>query len=219
MALLSVPGIALCLGICVVGVVLLLIADRSGRRALEWLGKPAAALSFIAAGWLWGAADSVYGLWILAGLVLGAVGDVCLIPKGQGKAFLAGMIAFLVGHLAFAIAFLSLDLAPFWLGLSAVAMVAVGGFVLRWLLPNTPQKFKIPVLAYNLVIGAMVILACGATGAGATPLIAVGAIVFAVSDIFVARNRFVSPGFENRLIGIPLYFAAQLMIAATVALI
>ena len=34
--------------------------------------------------------------------------------------------------------------------------------VLRWLLPNVPQDFKVPVYAYTLVISAMVVAAVGA---------------------------------------------------------
>jgi hypothetical protein len=38
-----------------------------------------------------------------------------------------------------------------------------------------------------------------------------------VSDLFVARDRFVQPGFVNRLLGLPLYYAAQAMLAISTA--
>ncbi len=37
--------------------------------------------------------------------------------------------------------------------------------------------------------------------------------MFTVSDIAVVRDRFVTTGFVNRLWGLPLYYAAQLLIA------
>ena len=35
--------------------------------------------------------------------------------------------------------------------------------------------------------------------------------MFFLSDLCVARDRFVSPGWENRAVGLPLYFGAQLL--------
>ena len=42
-------------------------------------------------------------------------------------------------------------------------------------------------------------------------------MAFALSDLSVARDRFVRPGFANAAWGLPLYFAAQLVIASSVA--
>ena len=59
----------------------------------------------------------------------------------------------------------------------------------------------------------MCVVAIGAGGAGAPWMIPVGALLFTASDIAVVRDRFVSKGFSNRLWGLPLYYAAQLIIA------
>jgi hypothetical protein len=40
-----------------------------------------------------------------------------------------------------------------------------------------------------------------------------GALAFYVSDIFVARQRFLKTEFLNRLIGLPLYYSGQFMLA------
>jgi hypothetical protein len=40
-----------------------------------------------------------------------------------------------------------------------------------------------------------------------------GAVLFFVSDLFVARNRFVAPGLANRLLGLPAYYGGQVLIA------
>ena len=42
--------------------------------------------------------------------------------------------------------------------------------------------------------------------------------MFWMSDISVARARFKSAGFGNRLWGLPLYYAAQLVFALTTAI-
>lgn len=41
--------------------------------------------------------------------------------------------------------------------------------------------------------------------------------MFWCSDLAVARDRFIAPGFVNRLWGLPLYYAAQVAFAWSVA--
>ena len=75
------------------------------------------------------------------------------------------------------------------------------------------------MLVYLCVIGVMVVAAISAVVAGTHWLIAAGAIGFALSDLSVARDQFVRPALINRVWGLPLYFASQMMIAASVALV
>ena len=91
-------------------------------------------------------------------------------------------------------------------------MAALMGSIARWVFPHAPDM-RIPIGIYMLVIGAMCVVAVGAGAAGAPWMIPVGAALFTVSDIAVVRDRFVSPGFVNRLWGLPTYYAAQLLIA------
>ena len=63
---------------------------------------------------------------------------------------------------------------------------------------------------------AMVSLAAGATAAGGSPRMLAGAFAFYLSDLSVARDRFVREALVNRLWGLPLYYAAQLCLAATI---
>lgn len=203
--------------LCLLSLASLLVFERQGLRRAEWLFKPLAAFAFVWAGVACGALDSVYGQWILAGLVLCLVGDVLLIPTGQGPAFLGGMGAFLLGHLAYALAFLHLPLhSSSLLGAIAVTVLVALG-VLRWLWAYLSRQFQVAVTAYVAVISVMVCFALAAAGGGAPWLIPAGAVAFALSDISVARNRFVAPGLGNRLWGLPLYFISQLMIAASIS--
>ena len=73
-----------------------------------------------------------------------------------------------------------------------------------------------PVVAYVAVISLMVVCAAGPVGAGAGPLLLAGALAFFVSDLAVARERFVARGFSNRAWGLPLYYGATLLLASTV---
>jgi hypothetical protein len=47
----------------------------------------------------------------------------------------------------------------------------------------------------------------------------VGALGFYVSDVFVARQRFLKSEIVNRLIGLPLYYGGQFLLAFSVCLI
>jgi hypothetical protein len=69
-----------------------------------------------------------------------------------------------------------------------------------------------------LAISAMVSLAAGSFAARPSLLLLTGAIGFYLSDLSVARDRFVAPGFVNRLWGIPLYYGAQLLFAWSVSI-
>lgn len=46
-----------------------------------------------------------------------------------------------------------------------------------------------------------------------------GALLFYLSDIFVARDRFLKTSFLNRLVGLPIYYAGQFLLAFSVGLL
>jgi uncharacterized membrane protein YhhN len=194
----------------------LLVAEARGDQRVIWIAKPLASAAFVAAALSAGALDSGYGRAILAGLALSWLGDALLIPQRDG-AFLAGLAAFLAGHAAFGVAFLLRDHSLVWTAVALALLGVVAFFIGRWLLPHVPRSLGVPVQLYIAVITIMVSLAAGALAAG-EPLIGfAGAFAFFLSDLAVARDRFVRPGFANKLWGLPLYYAAQLMLAASVA--
>jgi len=192
-----------------------LVAEAGGHRRVEWVAKPLASTGFLLAAWSNGALATPYGRGILAGLALSFLGDVLLIPKTRGT-FLAGLGAFLLGHVGFAVAFL-LRGASFTIGIAGAALLAIPASVVgRWLWPHVSREMRGPVLAYIVVISAMVALALGTLAQVGGVMILVGAVMFYLSDLSVARDRFVAPGFANRLWGLPLYYAAQHVLASTV---
>ncbi len=205
--------------LCAVAVAGLLVAEYRRSRAGLWLAKPIASLAFIWAGLAAGALDSSYGQLVLLGLVLCLVGDVLLIPLERPAVFRAGVFAFLAGHVAYSAAFLTRPLDPLGLAAGAVLLAVVVGAVLRWIGPTLLAGMVWPVRVYMVVIGLMSALACGVTAAGGPWAVAVGALAFTASDVSVARDRFVRHEFVNRAWGLPLYYAAQLAIASTPALL
>jgi uncharacterized membrane protein YhhN len=208
----------------------LLVAERRDRADLRRKAKPLASAAFLVVA-IACAPTRAYGLigfagpsrWIALGLVLGAVGDILLMYPGD-RAFLGGLVAFLGGHVAYVVAFAGEVPVRLWpdapLSLIIPPIVAAA-IALAWLWRHL-GKMRVPVIAYVVVITAMVIgaLVC-AWGAHAPPLrpqvAAAGALLFFASDLSVARDRFVREGFVNRAWGLPAYYAGQLLFAWSIA--
>ena len=195
----------------------LLFAEARQLRPLKFIAKPTASTGFLIAAWGAGALESPYGRWIFAALVLCWWGDVLLMPRGKAF-FLAGLVAFLLGHLGFVGAFWVSGVDWIWAGAAAAPACLIAGGVLRWLLPQVPDELRGAVISYTSIITAMVILSVGCVGAGGTIWIVIGAVFFWVSDISVALDRFCGAGFLNRAWGLPAYFIACLILAATPAI-
>jgi uncharacterized membrane protein YhhN len=212
---------------------LLLLGEQRNAWWRGW-AKGAASTGFIATALAAGAADTAYGAWVLAALCLGWVGDIALV-SAQRRWFLLGLGSFLLSHLTYIGAFATVRPDALVAVLVAAGLLLPAGLVGRWLWPHLAADMRGPVLAYIAVITAMVAAAAGAV-AGAGPAraataalsadqftarwvwqAAVGAAApaFYLSDVSVARDRFVAPGFNNRIWGLPLYYAAQLLFAVS----
>ena len=165
---------------------------------------------------------SKYFKFVLTGLILGLVGDVGLALPGLA-AFRVGLVAFLAGHILYIMAFAILTRRADWINPVNILIIAVSGCVYLWLLPHL-GKMLVPVTFYIVVISVMVAGAWaafrnpGVPGLGAW-FILVGAVFFYVSDIFIAHQRFVIEQFYNRLIGLPLYYTAQFLLAFSVGMV
>ncbi|MEM7136812.1 MAG: lysoplasmalogenase [Myxococcota bacterium] len=201
--------------ITAIGLVFLLLAEWRAAPTLRAFSKTGASIGFLVAAVGFGAFESWYGQVVFVGLALGAIGDVCLLGSGR-FAFMAGLVSFLLGHVAYVVAFASLDLSTPHMFVTSVAMAVLMAFVARWVFPHAPDM-RAPIALYMLVIAAMCVVAVGAGAAGAPWMIPVGAIMFTGSDLSVVRDRFIVSGFVNRVWGLPLYYAAQLIIAWSIA--
>jgi uncharacterized membrane protein YhhN len=222
-----IPGIV----VTALGTAGLLVAEWRDSPSWRWLFKPLASAGFLlaavrapglqmptGAGWL-----------LLAGLVLSAAGDVLLVPKSK-RAFIAGIGAFALAHVAYGVWFVTSGAQP-WVAVPCVAVfLAVGHLVWRWLDPHVTGALRVPVRGYVALVSIMAAcavaygasaLAGTAAGSTAGPLAALapalGGVLFYLSDLAVARHRFVAPAFVNRAWGLPVYYAAQLLIASAVS--
>jgi uncharacterized membrane protein YhhN len=184
--------------------------------AIAAIAKLVASTAFITVAVIAGAMDSRYGRIVLAGLVLSWFGDAFLIGTTQ-RWFLLGLVSFLLAHVAYATAFITLGVERRWTLSSAAAIVIIAALVLTWLAPYLPAGLMWPVRVYTAVISLMVITAFGTLGAGASPLIVSGAVLFFMSDLSVAAMRFTEPLFATYVFGLPLYYAGQLCLALSVA--
>lgn len=203
--------------ILVLAVAGLLAAEYRDSQLGKWLAKPTASTAFIAAALSAGALDTAYGTAVLVALVLSWWGDVLLIPKGARGAFLGGLVAFLLGHVGFAVAFVVRGASTLATVVAMAALVPVSAAVLRWLWPHVGDRMRAPVVAYIVVISTMVALAVGTVAEQFAWLPLVAALGFYLSDLSVAMDRFIGHRFANRAWGLPLYYAAQLLFAASVA--
>jgi uncharacterized membrane protein YhhN len=191
-------------------VAVLLWAEWTDDRGLRWIAKPVASTAFVWFAVARGAGHTPYGRAILVALVLSWLGDVLLIPKAAA-AFRAGVLAFGLGHVAFVAAFLLRGSRPAVALPLLAALALVGWTVRRHLRPRVPGPLRPAIDGYIAVITAMLATAAGTL----VPWIAGGALAFYLSDLSVARDRFVKPAFANRAWGLPLYYGAQFVLAAT----
>lgn len=185
-------------------VALHLLGERRGATALRAAGKLGASAVFVASAVAIGTTGP-FRRAILVALALSAIGDALLLSRRK-PAFRAGLVAFLLAHVAYAVAFWPVSRLS---AIAALGTLLVTAPVLRWLWP-VAGELRPAVAAYVIVIAAMVWLALGVDQG----VVRAGAVLFWLSDLTVARDRFVRPGFANQLVGLPLYYAAQLLLAS-----
>lgn len=198
------------------GVALALAGERRGRRTIVLLGKGVASTGFVVlASSLAAGVPSPYAGWILAALGLSFAGDLILVSR---KGFLAGLFAFLLAHLAYVGAFasrLSLEDWPIAIGV-AILLLSLGILALLW---RRLGSMKAVVSVYVVAITLMLwggFSAWWASSIPGTSNVALAAVLFYVSDLFVARQVFVRRSFLNPALGLPLYYVAQYLFASTI---
>ena len=202
--------------------ILLLASEKQGRTPRGVIIKGSVSALFVVTALIQPHPVPTYYHHILLGLVFGLVGDICLALPGT-RAFRIGLFAFLVGHLFYVWAFANLGRPENWASpvLLVVLAFSIGAFV--WLRPNL-GRMMIPVVVYLIVItlmlmGAWAVFRHPALDVTCRAVIWTGALCFYLSDLFVARQRFVTTQYLNRLIGLPLYYVGQFLLAFSVGLV
>jgi uncharacterized membrane protein YhhN len=158
-------------------------------------------------GFVWVAATQHASAPFIAAFVLSLIGDALLL--GKSKRWLSlGILAFFSAHAAFVAAFVLLGVNPREVAIGLAVVVGPSLLLARWILTHASADMRPKVLAYVTIISLMV-----ATSYATTRWFTAAAVLFYLSDICVARHRFVRAQLANRLIGLPLYYAAQWMFA------
>ncbi len=191
-----------------------LLAVYTDSNFFYGCAKMTASTGFLLFALACGAFQSRYGIAILLALFFSWWGDLFLI-FGHNNIFLMGLIAFFLGHVAFGVAFILHGISLRGAASTLLLLLLPLAYVIHWLNPHLGDM-RLPVYAYITVITLMVALSGGARFAHGTWLIPLGAVMFYLSDICVARGRFIISTPLNGIIGLPLYFAAQYILAYSI---
>lgn len=212
-----ITGLHVSLFLYALVVLALLVAEVREDRRAQFFFKPLAAFGFVIMALQFGALESNYGKIVFAGLIACAVGDIFLLSRKSEDLFRAGMAAFALGHILYAVAFglqfegIEID------GYIVISLTGVSAAVFfMWLRPYLGKGMIGPTLIYTIVISLMVAASVGRFNYYLKYAVPLGAILFAISDMFVAKDRFVKPNSKNAIIITPLYFTAQALFAFSV---
>ncbi|MGO4327738.1 lysoplasmalogenase [Cupriavidus sp. 2TAF22] len=152
--------------------------------------------------------------WLMAALLFSAIGDFLLAMPWLSVSFIGGLGAFLLAHLAYLGLFV--PMAGDWRAHRLVGCGLVLGAALAMLLRFWPNlgALVVPVCLYVTALSAM---ACAAMVAKLpTPLAAIGALCFTISDALIGSARFLVP-FDTFALGIWwTYAVAQVLLVAGV---
>ncbi|MGB2964809.1 MAG: lysoplasmalogenase [Anaerolineales bacterium] len=185
-------------------------------REPEWLVyifKPLTMVLICLIAILGGNQFTIYKIMIVAGLSFSLAGDVFLmLPSDR---FLAGIAAFLLTHLFYSVAFGSLISSLIWWPLFPLVICAI--VFIRSFSPHF-GNLKIPILIYILTI-TLILWFAGERWIqephNSSLLAFGGAILFVISDILLATDRFKGEFRKSRAIVLGIYFTSQMLIASS----
>lgn len=187
----------------------------AGMLQLHHVFKPlamVAAIAFVA--WrLRASGDRRFQALLIAGLAFSLAGDVLLMLQGY---FIPGLVSFLVAHLCY-IALFRQGVPWFPSGRALACTLAAGAVMYAILFPGLGPVLQVAVAAYAVVIALMAAQAIGRATVLRDPAavaVAVGAVLFMLSDALLAINRFATPLPLAQLWVLGTYYAAQLLIAS-----
>lgn len=149
---------------------------------------------------------------MLLALSFSLIGDVLIIFDDISKNyFLAGLISFLLAHIMYIIVFLEKrnnSIKP----IAYITILLIYAFGLFYLLKDGLEDMLIPVIIYVIAILTMAITASLRKENGSSlsyNLVLVGALLFVISDSFIALNKFYITITNEHLIIMSTYALAQ----------
>jgi alkylglycerol monooxygenase len=158
------------------------------------------------------ASRNVFGWLLVAGLACSLAGDCLLMVPGF---FIPGLVAFLLAHLCY-IALFKQALPWFPKPRALFITLGLGGAMYAFLFDGLSPVLRIAVGAYVVVIALMAAQAVGRAMVlrdGASSAVAVGAMVFMLSDSLLATNKFAFALPMAQLWILTTYYVAQIVIA------
>jgi len=200
---------------------LLYFENRVNKKGLL-LNKTVLSLLFVFAAVVQPHPISIYYYCLLTGLIFCLGGDIFL-ALHQKMMFLFGLIFFLIGHIFYIFGFFYVAQSNQWTWLGFLTVLVISVWIYFWLRPHL-GSMNVPVVLYTIIItimfsGAWSVLGDSNLDSPGRIMIFIGACSFYFSDIFVARDRFLKKEFRNRLIGLPMYYTGQFLLAFSVGML
>jgi uncharacterized membrane protein YhhN len=162
--------------------------------------------------------NPMYSIGVLIGLILSFGGDMVLMFPENRRAFMLGLTLFLLAHIAYAIIFVLMGRFSAWDTLTTIVLLSAGVGFYRLIRSNL-GSMRTPVILYIVVISFMVSRAFSSLVSPRFDLtqgimITIGALLFYISDLMLAGNRFWRPWRYHR-ISLAFYYSGQLLLALT----
>jgi uncharacterized membrane protein YhhN len=220
------------LGLALVSALLDWYAVWKKNRRMEGVVKPLTMVFLIAWVFLFGQEEAILStnlIYFLIGLGLCLVGDIFLFLPPE-RYFVFGLAAFLFGHIGYIVGFGRFEtfsdyIIPFMIYLLVIGVSAylIVGKLIEGLRRHKKERLILPLSFYAIVISVML----GSAGfrffdtdwtiAGAY-LAGGGALLFYISDVLNAWERFVNTFKHDRLIIMVTYHLGQFGLAIGAAL-
>ncbi len=205
-------------GSLILSVTFLLRAEFSAKTRQIYFFKPLSTILIVAVivlSFFLDTTDFGFKLIVLIGMLLCLGGDVALMFDSS-KAFLTGLVLFLIGHIAYTVAILKYGGFVFF-GIVETPVVLFVSLAVLWLVYPGLGKMRIPTILYMVIITLMLNCAVLTMGSGflnstQATCLSIGAILFYISDVVLAINKFRFPFRLNRF-SLAFYFSGQLLIA------
>jgi len=202
-----------------VTVLLLIRAEILDKKPQIYFLKPLSTFLIISAAavsFLEPTRNLIYSIGILSGLIFSLGGDIALMFQEHKKSFMIGLALFLVGHIIYTAVFFKLGRFSTWDFLFVILLLAFSLWVYKLIQANL-GSMKIPVIGYIAVISLMVSRALSTLlspefNQQQALMIVFGALLFYISDLILAANRFWRPWKYNR-VNLIFYFSGQFLIA------
>jgi uncharacterized membrane protein YhhN len=208
------------------------VAVAKGWTKIETLAKPATMVLLFAYLALAGGFRATPLICFGLGIFFSLAGDIFLMVSNlrfSDRWFMPGLAAFLLAHISYIIG-LNLPFAlssPLWATSIGIILAIIAGRVLRRILAGVREKglqgLVVPVMVYGMVITLMLlsaILTFYRLGwkTSASGLVSLGAILFYLSDIILAWNKFVMPINNGRVMNMIAYHLGQIALITGIVL-